>query len=447
MVPVHFSILPLGPLRYNTHTFIWYILHDNGRALLPFMIKSRQELIEIARQKLENGRLPMEQRESILQMMNLMIELAEQEGGATTSVTKLLTNATHHYNLLAIIQQQAAELDALKRITFNLTSNLQLQGVLDTVVFEAMRLINDAQDAYIFLYQDDQLKFGASLDAKGQRNQLFAMPRQDGLTYSVARSKKTIMIEDTRSHPMFSKAMADIQGSITGIPLMMGETAVGVMNMSRAAPGGFTTTEMRLLGLLADQAAIAVINARLHQAVSTQALTDTLTTLPNRRALDARMDSEVKRSTRYGRSFSVLMMDMDGFKSINDTWGHLFGDQVLFELAQFLSENLRSTDFLARYGGDELTMILPETDIISAAQVGEKIHKRLETFEITQPDGNRRHLGVSGGIAVYPRHGRSAPDLLRAADEALYRAKKHSRNSFLIARDGTGELQAPKNLK
>ena len=192
---------------------------------------------------------------------------------------------------------------------------------------------------------------------------------------------------------------------------------------------------------------MAVINARLHQAVSAQALSDTLTGLPNRRALDARMDSEVKRSIRYGRSFSVLMMDLDGFKSINDTWGHLFGDQVLFELAQFMSANLRATDFLARYGGDELTMILPESDTASAAHVGDKLHKQLADFSITQPDGNRRHLGVSGGIAVYPRHGRTASDILRAADEALYRAKRHARNSFLTARDMTGELPSLKSPK
>ena len=412
------------------------------------MTKSRQELLEVARKKIENGLLPREQRESILQMLNLMVEMVDEDGETASSITKILANATHHYNLLAIIQQQAAELDALKRITFNLTSNLQLQGVLDTVVTEAMHLINDAQDSYIFLYQDDQLSFGAALDYNGQRNQLFAMPRPDGLTYSVARSNRIMIIDDMLNHPMFAKMpREEISGSIAGIPLMMGKTVVGVMNMSRRKQGGFTSTEMRLLSLLADQAAVAVINARLHQAVSTQALSDTLTGLPNRRALDARMDNEVKRSIRYGRPCAVLMMDLDGFKSINDTWGHLFGDQVLFELAQFLSSNLRSTDFLARYGGDELTMIFPESDILNASQVGEKIHASLGNFEITQPDGNRRHLGVSGGIALYPRHGRTASDLLRAADEALYRAKKHSRNSFLIARDMTGELQTPKNFK
>lgn len=412
------------------------------------MIKSRQELIEAARQKMQDSRLSNEQRESLLQMLDLMVEMADKDsGGGNSSTAKLLANATHHYNLLGIIQQQAAELDALKRITLNLTSNLELQGVFDAVVTEAMRLLTDTRDAQIFLYQDGQLKFGASLDSKGVRNQLFAMPRPDGLTYTVARNKEIMVVEDVRNHPLFSKAAFDMEGSIVGIPLMMGEMVAGVMNMSRFAVGGFTPAELRLLGLLADQAAIAVINARLHLAVSNQALNDTLTGLPNRRALDARIDNESQRSIRYGRSFAVLMMDLDGFKAINDTWGHVYGDDVLHEVSQYINQSVRSSDFLARYGGDELTIIVPESDLEAAKEVGEKIRERMSVFEITLPDNTRQKLGVSGGIAIYPRHGRTASDVLRAADEALYRAKKHSRGSFMTAREGTGELQAPKNMK
>jgi diguanylate cyclase (GGDEF)-like protein len=412
------------------------------------MIKSRQELLDAARQKLQDSRLSNEQRESLLQMLDLMVEMADKDtGGANNSTAKLLANATHHSNLLAIIQQQAAELDALKRITLNLTSNLELQGVFDALVTEAMRLINDARDAQIFLYHDGQLRFGASLDSAGARNQLFAMPRPDGLTYTVARTKEVMVVDDVRSHPMFSNTMTEMQGSIAGIPLMVGEMVVGVMNMSRFLVGGFTPAELRLLELLADQAAIAVINARLHLAVSNQAMSDTLTGLPNRRALDARIDNEVQRSIRYGRSFAVLMMDLDGFKGINDTWGHVYGDQVLHDVAQYINESLRASDFLARYGGDELTMIIPESDVAAATEIGEKIRERMNLFEITLPDGTPGKLGVSGGIAIYPRHGRIASDVLRAADEALYRAKKHSRGSFVIAREGTGELHGPKNLK
>ena len=111
-----------------------------------------------------------------------------------------------------------------------------------------------------------------------------------------------------------------------GIPLVIGENVVGVMNMARWQVGGFNRAELRLLELLADQAALAIMNARLHEAVANQALSDSLTGLPNRRALDVRLEEDVNRSLRYGHPFAVIMMDLDGFKYINDTFGHAAGE-------------------------------------------------------------------------------------------------------------------------
>jgi len=412
------------------------------------MIKSQQELLEEAHKKLQDGRLSKGQQEILLQMLDLMLEIADKDSGAEPQAAgKILANATHHHNLLAIIQQQAAELDALKRITVNLTSSLELQGVLDAVVTEAMSLINDARDTHIFLYQDGQLRFGSSLEANGERNRIFSMPRPNGMTYTVAQTKKYIVAENIRTHPIFANAPPEWNGSIIGLPLMFDENVVGVMNMARFSIGGFSTAEIRLLELLADQAAIAIMNARLHLAVSNQAMSDTLTGLPNRRALDARLDNEVNRSMRYGHPFAVLMMDLDGFKFINDTYGHGFGDQVLRDVAKHMTESLRASDFLARYGGDELTMIIPEANLETARQAAEKIHERLASLEITSPGGKTNKLGLSGGIAIYPTHARTASDMLRAADEALYYAKKHARGTFVNAKGFTGELQRPKNLK
>ncbi len=411
------------------------------------MIKSRQELMEAARQKLHDSRLSQGQRETLLQMLDLMVEMAGKDTSTPQAVGKILSSATHHHNLLAILQQQAAELDALKRITLNLTSNLELQGVLDAVVAEAMYLIADARDAHIFLYQDGQLKFGSSLDHQGVHNRIFSLPRPNGMTYTVAQTKTSIIVDNMRTHPLFVNAPPEWNGSIAGIPLMLGETVVGVMNMARFSPGGFTPAEVRLLELLADQAAIAIMNARLHLAVANQALSDTLTGLPNRRALDARLDNEVNRSTRYGHPFAVLMMDLDGFKPVNDTWGHVFGDHVLRELARFMSESKRASDFLARYGGDELTMLVPEADQETATQTAEKIRERLTSFQIDLPNGEKHSFGLSGGIAIYPTHARTASDLLRAADTALYHAKKHARGNFVTARGFTGVLALPDNLK
>jgi diguanylate cyclase (GGDEF)-like protein len=136
----------------------------------------------------------------------------------------------------------------------------------------------------------------------------------------------------------------------------------------------------------------------------------------------------------------VIMMDLDGFKEINDTHGHAVGDQVLRALFNYLSTGLRSSDFLARYGGDELTLILSQTDLPPARLVTEKILEKLAHFHFPVEDGRRLTLSLSGGIALYPIHAMSGADLLRAADEALYRAKKNQRGTFVVARGFTGPL-------
>jgi len=232
-------------------------------------------------------------------------------------------------------------------------------------------------------------------------------------------------------------------GSILGLPLKSGETVIGVMNLSREQQGAFKPAELRLLQMLADQATLAILNARMHEALAMQALSDTLTGLPNRRALDRRLEGEVSRATRYGRTFAVLMMDLDGFKAIHDTWGHAVGDQVLHDVARFLAASARASDFLARYGGDELTMILPEASRNGAVEIATNIQTRFANFGFTLPDGSNTRLGISGGIAVYPTHAHTASDLLRAADEASYSAKRHARGTFVVAKGFTGELQMP----
>jgi diguanylate cyclase (GGDEF)-like protein len=213
------------------------------------------------------------------------------------------------------------------------------------------------------------------------------------------------------------------------------------MNLARKTVGGFTEDEIRLLGMLADQAAVAIFNAGLHEVANQEARHDSLTGLPNRRALDECLEAEVKRGSRSKKTLAVVMMDLDGFKVINDTYGHAVGDQVLIQAFAPLAEDLRSSDFLARYGGDELTLVLPETDLNAARLVAEKIQEKLRSIEIKIPEAPSVHLDMSGGIAIYPRHGSLASDILRAADEALYRAKRNQRGTFAIANEDTLPLR------
>ena len=215
---------------------------------------------------------------------------------------------------------------------------------------------------------------------------------------------------------------------------------MGVMNLSRSTVGGFSASELRLLSLLSDQAAVAISNASLHQMISRQAYSDTLTGLPNRRALDERLEEEVTAARRNNYSFAVIMMDLDGFKAVNDTYGHAVGDDVLRLVFSQMARGVRTTDFLARYGGDELTLILSQTEMSSAQIVSEKIIEGMKKLKYKLPDGKRLKLGISGGIALFPVHARTGPDLLRAADAALYHAKKYQRGTFEVAQGITGPL-------
>jgi diguanylate cyclase (GGDEF)-like protein len=400
-------------------------------------MKSHTGILNEARQRLSLKKVPVPDQESLLDLLNLLLSIMndkELEDGSISG--RLVDVLAENGNLLLLIQRQAAELDALKRITFNLTSNLDLQAVLDGVVREAMQLVKDAQDAHIYLFHEDKLIFGASLKNNGEENVQISEPRPNGLTGTVAREKKILIIEDMTNHPIYKGMPKNWCGSIIGLPLMHRSRVIGVMNLARNTPGEFSKAEIRLLNLLADQAAIAIINARLHSAVSHQARSDSLTELPNRRALDERLDKAIALSVASGNPFCAVMMDLDGFKIINDTFGHKVGDEVLQQVANSMEKSLRSTDFLARYGGDEWTLVLTETNLTQAQVVIQKIQNGLRNNPVQLPDGTSTNIGVSGGVALYPVHADTAPGLIRAADEALFRAKKNSRGQFLVAQNG-----------
>ena len=387
--------------------------------------------------------IPTEEKEGILKLIQVLIEAAdaspyprEKNNQVKTFTQEIISK----HSLMTLVKQQADELDALKNLGLNLTSSLDLQTVLDAVVTEAMRLVKNARVAHIFLYSHGKLEFGSAMNTEGIKNEPFSIPRNDGLTASVANSGELIIVEDMGYHPLYRSKPEHWTGSIIGIPLKFNNSIVGVMNLSRSITGGFTRAELRLIGLLADQAAVAISNASLHMVVTELANTDSVTGLPNRRALDERLQEDIRIARRNSSQFSVVMMDLDGFKSVNDNYGHVFGDEILRSLFNYLAENIRPTDFLARYGGDELTLITREADQGIAEVVTQKIIQLVKDYAPPIPGIKKSILGITGGIALYPIHSRNAGDLLRAADAALYEAKKHNRGSYAIAKGATGPL-------
>jgi diguanylate cyclase (GGDEF)-like protein len=405
--------------------------------------KTRAEIFEQAHNLFQQSRTPALERACILELLGTIVAASESLPPTQERahfLRDLTARLLSDHSLLILIRQQASELDALKRISRNLTSSLEVQQVLELVVYEAMHLLKNASNAHIFLYNDSVLSFGASLNREGERNKIFADPRPEGMTYTAAQKRQKIIIEDLSQNGIFTQASMQLTGSVISLPLIMDDRVVGVMNIARSQPGTFSGSDVRMLELLADQAAIAIVNARLHSVVATQAYTDILTSLPNRRALDERIEIEVQRARRYNGAFATVMMDLDGFKAINDTYGHAVGDMVLQRTFSAVAAALRASDFLARYGGDELTMILPESDFESALRVAKKLQEALRAIKIEMPDGKPMHCDLSGGIALFPANARTAADLLRAADEALYRAKRHQRGTFMAARGVTSPL-------
>jgi GAF domain-containing protein len=227
-----------------------------------------------------------------------------------------LATAIEKLRLLKATEQRAAELDAVRRASLTLTSSLDLHAVLNALLESVLELVSGMEDAHIFLYQGGRLAFGAALWADGRKDDPYSEPRPEGLTYTVARTGQPLVVPNMRAHPLFATQPESWQGAIVGLPLKIGERVVGVMNVACTQPRRFEESELRLLGLLGDQAAGAIENARLFEAAQWQL--KELTVLHAVATAGTEAESEdalVTRVTRaigetlYPDDFGVMLLD------------------------------------------------------------------------------------------------------------------------------------------
>ncbi len=212
--------------------------------------------------------------------------------------------------------------------------------------------------------------------------------------------------------------------AIPGEPARRG----GAMSIARDGTP-FDAGERDVFAYLLGQMAASIENIALHEAVSEEAVTDDLTGLSNKRRFRELLTKEAARAERFTHDLSLLMLDIDDFKQVNDTYGHLQGDAVLRGVAEAIAGESRGIDEPARYGGEEFVIVLPETDIAGAAEVGERIRERIEELEFPRMDGNGG-LGVTASIGVATANGdvKNVETLIAAADAALYEAKAAGKN-------------------
>jgi diguanylate cyclase (GGDEF)-like protein len=239
--------------------------------------------------------------------------------------------------------------------------------------------------------------------------------------------------------------------AMVGDPLMPGEAPVvgppatlGVLALyDRLGSDEFDDADLLTLRTFAGQAGVAVHNVRMHEEAQRLSLTDPLTGLWNYRYLRESLRREVERASRFGRMLTVLVLDLDHFKDVNDTYGHGAGDTVLIEFARRLRVGLREVDVAFRQGGEEFVVLLPETDAYGGTIVAERLGAAIRDVPVlidprrydaaTGLRVDRIPIAVSIGIAVYPQHGSTAQQVLNAADDALYSAKNAGRDTFRLA--------------
>ena len=262
----------------------------------------------------------------------------------------------------------------------------------------------------------------------------------EGLIGRVAEHKRPLLVRDSAHDPRLTEEegcrTAEAGSSLMLLPLAAGGEVIGVAQFERDAPGTFTPRELSRVRALASQAAATLANIRSHQDVHSQAVTDGLTGLFNRRHIQTVLLDERRRAGRYRHPLSVIMLDVDGFKTYNDTYGHPQGDVLLKMLAGILRESVRAVDIVGRYGGEEFIVILPETPSGEAYQTAERLrHAVARTVfpGFAADPALAVFKTISLGVATFPEATTDTQALVSLADEALYRAKHGGRNQTVVA--------------
>ena len=228
-----------------------------------------------------------------------------------------------------------------------------------------------------------------------------------------------------------------VVATVVAFPLSCRGRRVGaIIGLDRAASSRrpqLAPAVLRAVRVLLEPASVALDNALLIKRAEALSVTDDLTRLYNSRYLNLVLRRETKRASRSGRPLSLLFIDLDGFKSINDTHGHLFGSRALVEAAAVIRQSARETDVVARFGGDEFALVLPDTGGEGAYAVGERIRERIAAFKFLVGDGLDIHLTASLGVATLPDAAASVEELVQAADMAMYHVKESGKNGIHVA--------------
>jgi len=340
-------------------------------------------------------------------------------------------------NYVDQIKQANREVFTLYSLAREFSSSLDFHETLELFAEKVAAFV--PYDSLAICLLDQTSESGNIAYAAGLNKSLFSertIQIGEGPTGCVLKKEKPVVNADPALDLSFIEdESVAVYRTMASIPLFAEERLIGAVSLYSCNLAEYGDEHIRLLETISHIAADAINVAQQHAVVENNAHTDPMTGLPNTRSLRLHFEKEVMRASRGGKRFQLLVMDLDGFKLVNDNFGHKTGDRMLRAVSGVINDQLREYDFLARYGGDEFVAIIAETEAENLTSLHERIGRAVLNLKLQVEGGNYAQVGISLGSASYPDHGETLDSLIEAADKAMYIEKEANRRRLKVQKD------------
>jgi len=371
----------------------------------------------------------------------------DEDAAVLNRAANHIRRVIEHERVFAAVERSKYEQEQFYRASEMLSEALTLEQVYEKT-FCAIRAIAGYDLAVISVVGPGGEHDALAVDASEDEGEWASLASElQGHRWSNTRSLVSMAVKNRHTMPATGD-LADPDAPVFGeelrlpkaksiivLPLLRGEQVLGAITLVAKRGGVFPTATREMLRVIGHHVAVSLQNARMYQSMETRATTDGLTGLTNHRAFQERLAQLHDLAERTGQKYSVVLTDIDHFKSINDTYGHPVGDQVLKRVSSIFTGRARKVDTVARYGGEEFVLVLPDTDGKSAEQLANKLREEIGDQVMTSEHGTFK-ITISMGVAEFPLDGKERLGLVEKADQALYYCKEHGRNCVRRWADG-----------